>query len=100
MITVGAIMDLSHILKETPFYQFIREEAFDEGFEEGFEEGERRVLIEMFRKLVAQHFPGLEIGEELEQVRDLAALEQLCLNLDQIPDETTLRARLAALIAA
>ncbi len=30
MITVEAIMDLAHILKETPFYQFIREEGFKE----------------------------------------------------------------------
>jgi hypothetical protein len=94
MITVRAIMDLSHILKETPFYQFIREEAF----EEGFEEGERRVLIEVSRKLAAKYFPDLEIGEELEQFRDLVALEQLCLDLYHIPNADALRARLAALI--
>jgi len=84
-------MDLSHILKETPFYQFIREE--------GFEEGERRKLIEMFRKFAVKRFPGLELGAEPEQVCDVEALKQLCLNLDQIPDEATLRARLAELIA-
>lgn len=81
-------MDLSYILKETPFYQFIREE--------GFAEGERKVLMEMFRKLAAKHFSTFEVGEELEQVRDLAALEQLCLDLDRIQNEATLRARLAA----
>jgi predicted transposase YdaD len=84
-----------HILKETPFYQEIREE----GREEGFEKGERKKLIEMFRKLATKHFPAFEVGEELEQVRDLAALEQLCLDLDQIQDEATVRARLAELIA-
>lgn len=91
-------MDLSHILKETPFYQFIREEGFKEGYEGGYEEGERRVLIEMFRKLAAKYFPDLEIGEELERVRDLVALEQLCLDLYQIPNADALRARLAELI--
>ncbi|MGH9836131.1 MAG: hypothetical protein ACREBD_39470 [Blastocatellia bacterium] len=96
-----------HILKETPFYQEIREEGRQEGREEGREEGrregreevERKVLIELFRDLALKRFLGLELGSELERVRDLDALKQLCLDLDQIPDEAALRARLAPLIA-
>lgn len=80
-----------HILKETPFYQSIREE--------GREEGKREKTIEMFLKLATNRFPGLKVGDELKQIRDLAALEQLCLELDRIPDEAALRIRLSALIA-
>jgi len=96
-------MDLSHILKETPFYQSILEEGREEGrkeaYEKNFEEGRRRMMIKMFREFAVKRFPGLELGVELEQVCDIEALEQLCLSLDQIPDEATLRSRLAALIA-
>lgn len=80
-----------HILKETPFYQSIREE--------GREEGKREKTIEMFLKLATNRVPGLKVGDELKQIRDLAALEQLCLDLDRIPDEAALRIRLSALIA-
>jgi predicted transposase YdaD len=76
-----------HVLKETPFYQEIREE------------GERKLLFELFRDLALKRFPGFELEEKLEQVRDLDALKQLYRDLDQIQDEVALRARLAELIA-
>ena len=89
-------------LRESSFYQIIldegREEGRDEGREEGFEKGERETLIKLLRQMAAKRFPGFEIEDEIEQVKDLALLERLCLDLDQVPDADALRVRLAALI--
>jgi predicted transposase YdaD len=81
-----------HILKESSFYQM----AVDEGREEGLEKGLSK-LMDLFRQLAARRFPGVEFGPEVERVRDLDVLEQLCLDLDWIQDEQALRARLAEL---
>lgn len=80
-----------HILKESSFYQM----AVDEGREEGLLK-----LVALFRHLAARRFPGVEFGPEVERVRDLDVLEQLCLDLDRIQDEQALRARLAELAAS
>ncbi len=56
-------------------------------------------MARVLRKEVAERFPGFEIGPELNQVHNLDGLTQLCLDLDQLPDEAALEARLDALLA-
>ena len=51
------------------------------------------------KKPAAKRFPGFEVGEELKQTHDPDGLEQLCLDVAQLPDEAALRARLDALSA-
>ncbi len=98
--------------KESSFYQLIMEEGRAEGREEGRaegreegraegrREGELKTAVEMLRLLAAKRFPGLQLGDELERIRDVAALQQLCVDLIDLPDEAALRQRIAALLAA
>lgn len=86
-------------LRESSVYQFILEEGREEGIQIGREEGKRETLTEMLQRLAQQRFPGIELGEELQRIHELAALEDLCLKLDSLPDEAALRAQLKALAA-
>ena len=56
-------------------------------------------MTALLRGLAAKRFPDVELGAEVDRIRDLSALERLCLELDQIPDPATLQARLATLAA-
>jgi len=81
------------LLRQSEMYQAI----LQEGREEGREEGRRKALIKMLQRMAARRFPGFTLGAEAEQIHDLEALEQICYELDQIPDAPALRQRLAAL---
>jgi len=83
------------LLKESSFYQEILEEGREEGREKG-----REALAGLLRQLAARRFPGIELGDEVKQVRGLAALQQLCLELDDLPTAEALHKRLAELAAA
>ncbi len=89
-----------HVLRETPYIQFISDEAREEGRKEGREEGRevaREVVVEMLLHAIGKRFPQLDFSSEIERVRDLEALKQLFFDLDQIPDEETLHQRFAAM---
>ena len=53
--------------------------------------------IKLLRLLAAKRFPGVQLGDEVESISDLAALQQLCVDLDDLPDAGALRQRLAGL---
>ncbi len=78
------------------------EEGLEKGLEEGLEEGLGKgveAMARVLRKEIANRFPGFEIGRNLNQVHNLDGLTQLCLDLDQLPDEAALQARLDALLS-
>jgi len=80
-------------LKESSFYQFI----VDEGRQEGRLKGAR----EMLRMFAAKHFPELQLGEEVDHIHDLDALQQLCVDVVfDLPDAETLKRRIAELVKA
>jgi predicted transposase YdaD len=83
------MIPLEQLRKHSSFYQFI--------LEEGREEGRREAINQIFRQLVANRFPDLQLGAEVEAVSDLKQLEQLVCELNEIPDPETLRLRLVAL---
>ncbi|MCI0486573.1 MAG: hypothetical protein L0229_08225, partial [Blastocatellia bacterium] len=89
-------------IKETPGYQYLFGKAIEEGREEGRHEGHlqgrREAVIDLFSRLAEKRFPGIQFRHELEAVSDLEGLEQLCVDLDQFPDEASLRKRLAELV--
>ena len=89
--------------RESSVYQFIlsegREEGLEKGLEKGREEGKHETLTKMLQRLAQQRFPGVELADEAAGIHDLAALENLCFNLDALPDETALHAQLKALAA-
>ena len=88
------------LLRQSEMYQSILREGLEEGRQEGRQEGVaigREALINLLRRMAARRFPDLTLGPEAEQIRDLEALEQICYELDQIPDALALRQRLAAL---
>jgi predicted transposase YdaD len=75
-----------------------REEGREEGRAEGQQEGRQQAVINLFRRLAAKRFPGLQFGDELAQISDVAALEQLCLDLDQVSEASALEQRVAELV--
>ncbi|HWQ34788.1 MAG TPA: hypothetical protein VNQ79_18205 [Blastocatellia bacterium] len=97
-------------LKESSVYQFFAEEerkkgiaqGLEQGLEEGLEQGRLEGMIaaaaDLLRRLAARRFPGFEFGPELEQIRNPETLEQLCLELDELPDAEALRQRLTELV--
>ncbi len=85
-----------HALRESSMYQFI----LDEGRQEGRQEGKRSAVIEMLQRFAAKRFPELEIAEDVNRVEDIAALEQLCLEINELPDAEALRVRLLELAAS
>ena len=86
-----------HAYRESSVYQFILEEGREEGLERGLEKGKRETLADMLQRMAQRRFPDFKLGAEVERVRDLKALEDLCLDLDALPDEAALRAQLQAL---
>lgn len=92
-------------LEESSGYQYLfqrareqgRVEGQEQGREEGREEGRQQAVISLFCRLAARRFPGLQFGDELAQIGDVAVLEQLCLDLDQFSDAAALQQRVAEL---
>ena len=97
-------------LKESSFYKFIVEEGMKEGREKGLQErlqeglqqglqqGKVETAAEMLLMLVAKRFPGLDVATEIERIRDAAVLQQLCLEVIDMPDAAALEKRLAEII--
>jgi hypothetical protein len=75
-------------LKESSFYQFI------------LEEGELKSTREMLRMLAAKRFSGLKLGEEVDQIHNLNALQRLCLEVSDLPDAETLKQQIDDLVQA
>jgi hypothetical protein len=75
-------------LKESSWYQFVAEE------------GGLKSTREMLRMLAAKRFPGLKLGEELDRIHDLSALQRLCLEVSDLPDSETLKRRIDELVQA
>ncbi|MGH9833670.1 MAG: hypothetical protein ACREBD_25315 [Blastocatellia bacterium] len=76
-------------LKESSFYQFILDEA------------RLKNARKMLRMFAAKHFPGLQLGEEVDQIHDLDALQQLCVDVAfELREAETLKRRIAELVKA
>jgi predicted transposase YdaD len=103
------------LIRRSEMYQYIldegraeglqrgREEGREEGRQEGRQEAEqeaRQVMLDLLRRFAARRFPGLTLGAEVEQIRDLEAIEQVCLEMDEFADADALRRRLSELAAA
>lgn len=78
-----------HALRESSMYQFI--------LDEGREDGEQSAVTKLLQCFAAKRFPGLEIGEDVNWVEDIAAPEQLCLEINELPNAEALRTRLLEL---
>ncbi|MGH9835542.1 MAG: hypothetical protein ACRD9Y_21180 [Blastocatellia bacterium] len=79
-------------LKESSWYQFV--------VEEGRDEGRLETARKMLRMLAAKRFPSLKLGEEVDRIHDLDALERLGLEVYDLPDAETLKRRIAELVRA
>lgn len=86
-------------LRESGFYQFILAEGREEGRAEGRAEG-REATIDVFRVLAETRFPGIQLSDELEAVRDVAGLRRLAHELNRLPDAEALRHKLGELSQA
>jgi hypothetical protein len=75
-------------LKESSWYQFVAEE------------GKLENAREMLRMLAAKRFPGFKLGEELDRIHNLDALQRLGLEVYDLPDAETLKRRIDELVQA
>ncbi|MGH9833671.1 MAG: hypothetical protein ACRD9Y_11675, partial [Blastocatellia bacterium] len=106
-------------LKESSWYQFVAEEAQKEAQEKVQKEVQKVVQKEvqkevqkvqketqlkdaavMLRKLAAKRFPDLQLGEEVDRIHNVEALQWLCLEVFDLPDTETLKRRIAELVKA
>ena len=80
------------------FYDFIK--TIEYGYEAGLKSGRKESLMlfaELLRALTDKRFPGTKLYGEVEAVGDPVKLQQLCLELDAMPEAETLRRKLSEL---
>lgn len=82
------------LIKDTPYYRYMIDEAREEALREGKQEGSLQVARKLLLRLAEKRFPGADIKTEVARIRSLSALEQLCLDIDDLKTEKTLRERL------
>jgi predicted transposase YdaD len=86
------------LIRRSEMYQYILEEGRQEGRQEAEQEA-RQVMLDLLRRFAERRFPGLTLDAEVEQIRDLEAIEQVCLEMDEFADADALRRRLSELTA-
>lgn len=86
------------LIKDTPYYRYMIDEARKEARREGKQEGSLRVARKLLLGLAEKRFPGVDIKTEVARIRSLSALEQLCLDIDDLKTEKALRERLGKII--
>ncbi len=79
-------------LKESSWYQFMAEEAQ--------KEAELKATAMMLRRFAAKRFPDLQLGEEVDRIHNVDALQRLCLEVSDLPDAETLKRRIDELVQA
>ena len=72
-------------LKESSWYQFMAEEAQKDAQEKVQKEMGLKAVAKILRKLAAKRFPGLQLGEEVDRIHNVDALQQLCLEVFDLP---------------
>lgn len=106
----GNMLITPEILRETPLFQEMLEEMREDVREKVREElrkevrdevrdEARRKVIEMASRLAERRFPDSAPFEEIEMIRSLEGLEQLVLEMDQLPDADAFRRRILDLAA-
>lgn len=78
------------------FYQSLVEQIIEAELYKQREE-DLAAVIDLFRLLAAKRFPDIQLGKELDTVRDLEGLRKLAHELDRLPTPGALRVRLAEL---
>ncbi|MCI0489678.1 MAG: hypothetical protein L0229_24075, partial [Blastocatellia bacterium] len=73
-------------LKESSMYQLIAEEGLKEG------------SAETLRLMIAKRFPELDVTDEISRISDPSILQQLCVEMIDIPDAASLEKRLAEIL--
>ena len=82
------------VLKESPFYDYL----INEGKDGWLAEGELKALAETLRLLIAKRFPKINVTRKIKSIRDVAVLQQLCLEAGDLKDAAALRKRLDEVI--
>ncbi|HXG67791.1 MAG TPA: hypothetical protein VNO70_22005 [Blastocatellia bacterium] len=73
-------------LKESSFYQLIAEE------------GGKKALAQTLRRLVEKRFPGLNVASQIERIGAAQVLQELILEVTDLPDGAALEKRLAEIL--
>jgi len=92
------------LIKDTPYYRYMvdeeRKKALREGRKTGKQEGSLQVARKLLLRLAEKRFPKADIKTEVARIRSLSALEQLCVDIDDIKTERALRQRLGKITPA
>lgn len=83
-------MAIMELMKESWVYQDI----VNKSRAEGRAEGQLEVLQDMLRQHVARRFANAKVARKIAQLHDVAVLQQLCLEFNEIQDAVALRKRL------
>ena len=84
-------------IQESSFVQFVLEKGRVKGRAETEAEERAKTFLELIRELAAKRFPGLVLGQELDSIRDVEVLHQLCLQVDEFADADSLQRRVREL---
>lgn len=85
-------MAIMELMKESWVYQDIVNKSRTAG--------QLELLQDMLRQLVARRFPNAPVAKKLARLHDVAVLQQLCLEFNEIQDAVALRKRLDEAIQA
>ncbi|MEW6125551.1 MAG: hypothetical protein AB1757_00695 [Acidobacteriota bacterium] len=90
-------------LKESSFYQLVLQEGERKGEKRGEKKGERRGEIkgaaESLTMMVAKRFPNLNVSAEIKRIQNAALLQQLCVELLDMPSADVLKKRLSEILS-
>jgi hypothetical protein len=97
-------MAIMELMKESWVYQDIVKEGRSKGLAEGRVEGRAEGQLEfaqnMLRQHIARRFPRAKVARKIAQLHDVAVLQELCLEFNEIQDMAALRKRLDEAIQA
>lgn len=77
-------------IQESPGFQFL----IDKNKDHWVEEGSLRSLSEVLRLMIARHFPKLKVEQKIKRIKDAALLQQLCVEVTELPDAAAVKRRL------
>ncbi|HMV84778.1 MAG TPA: hypothetical protein PLD20_15365 [Blastocatellia bacterium] len=78
------------VLKQSPTYDF----PINEGKDRWIEEGQQRFASEPLRLMIRKRFPKLNVSQKIKRIHNPAVLQQLMLEINEVPDAVALRKRL------
>lgn len=75
------------VIKASPAYELLIKEAREHWREVGRKEGG----VKMLSLIIAERFPKLKVAQKIRRIRDVALLQQICVQSLDVKDAAALR---------